>query len=151
MDVNKDDYILGFWFAQASNGDNWTMTAKKHPTLPDHWLVEYRFRYKEDDKIFESKDTKSFYNKMVVGTEEEVKHKLDDLFYTVITPRFNNRKEYIDVRGNQEKFIYLLAQADYVHVKKVSGEDVKKYTTKRAKKGENNGRKQRNKGRQDKA
>ena len=59
MEMLPEDYILGVWFACNKEGNDYMMTICKRN---NEWLGEYRFRYRRDEKIFNSKDIKNFYD-----------------------------------------------------------------------------------------
>lgn len=66
MQFKKDDRIIGVWFAEKPNGDNFMMTAKAGEK-PGIFEFEYRFRYVKDDRIWDSDDKKSFYSGSTVN------------------------------------------------------------------------------------
>jgi len=123
MEFTVDDYILGMWFAEAPNGDNWQMTIIKRD---GKWLGEYRFRYKKDDKVWHSNDRKSFYNFKIPEeeTEEEVLKKME-VFFDVIKIQYP-RGEFISIKGDFNKFIFRMAQEPWFNIKKISQEDFEK-------------------------
>lgn len=118
MEIHKNDYILGSWYAERDNGDNWLMTIVKRG---DVWLGEYRFRYKKDTKVFNSNDKKSFYSFRVKGKmpEDMVIRAMNELF-EILKLRYSKRNKFIEVKGDMDKWIYLLAQEDIMHIKTIS-------------------------------
>ena len=104
MNLTENDYILGIWFAEAKDGNNFVMTVKRDKDKPKQWTGEYRFRYKVDDKVFESEDKKSFYEFTISDlTEEEVLAKIENIF-NFIKIGYSAKSEYIEIKGNAEKF-----------------------------------------------
>ena len=127
MEFFKDDYILGIWFAEKKNYCNFVMTVVRRC---DQWLGEYRFRYfaGSSQKVFESDDVKSFYKFSLKATlsEEEIirdcnlsmdESKKRDLF---------DFYEYVEVKGDFEKFKFRIAQEPWCHIKTVRKEDLGK-------------------------
>lgn len=64
-------YYSRIWFlAEMTLPMNILMVLRRQ--LPDGpWRFEYRFRYYEDDKAFDSKDRKSFYSGTFPGVTDE--------------------------------------------------------------------------------
>lgn len=114
MEIKDNDYIVGMWFAEAKNGDNWQLTLLKRD---NKWLGEYRFRYKVDEKVFDSKDKKSFYSFTIDGKmkEKEVIAKLNKLF-ELIKIKYPKGK-FVEVKGDMDKFMYVMAQEKFIHIK----------------------------------
>ena len=132
MEIREDDYILGFWFAEAENGDNWLMLLLRRG---EKYIGQYRFRYKKDDKVFDSKDEKSFYSfsaKTKDIAEGEMIKKINQIF-EIVKLRYPLRAKYIEVKGDIHKFSYLGAQEDFFHIKTGSKEEMKKYIGRKGK------------------
>ncbi|HTF64900.1 MAG TPA: hypothetical protein VK638_19660 [Edaphobacter sp.] len=56
-----DEKIVGVWYLETIPGyQNW-MAAVRELEPERKYEVTYRFRYQEDDKVFDSKDRKSWY------------------------------------------------------------------------------------------
>ena len=126
MVIEENDYILGFWFAEAGNGDDWLMILLRRGKK---YIGEYRFRYKKDDKIFDSEDKKSFYSfsaKTEDVAEDEMVKKLNG-FFEMVKLRYSVRAKYIEVKGDFHKFSYLGAQEDFFHIKTGGKEEMEKY------------------------
>jgi len=117
MEIRKDDHIIGTWFAEAPNGDDWLLTVLRRG---EKYLGEYRFRYTRDGKIFDSKDKKSFYSLELSAarySEETVIEKLNRLF-EIIKTRYSKFHKFIKVCGSFDRWRYLMAQEDFAHIKR---------------------------------
>lgn len=123
MDFKQEDYVLGVWFAEKKNGDNWLMTIKQKQGTTDCWEGEYRFRYKKDDKIFNSEDEKNVYSLGIDGeSEDQIVEKLNGLF-EVIKTEYTAHSEYVEIKGGMEKFMFRLAQCPWSNIKRFSGKE----------------------------
>ena len=118
MEIRKDDHIIGTWFAEAPNGDDWLLTVLRRG---EKYLGEYRFRYKRDGKIFGSKDKKSFYSMKhpveKFPDEEAFIEKLNRIF-EIIKTRYSKFHKFIKVCGSFDRWRYLMAQEDFAHIKR---------------------------------
>lgn len=56
--IEEDDYILGIWVADGPEGNALTLIKRK---LGERWHIHTRIRNYIDDKVWDSKDTKQFY------------------------------------------------------------------------------------------
>ena len=125
MEIRENDYILGTWFAEDYQGNNWLMTIKRDKNDEVNWQGEYRFRYKVDNKIFNSADTKNFMAFEVKGSEEEVLKKMEDLAM-IIKIKYKKRFKFVDVRGGVEKFQFRMAQEEFTNFKKMDKDEFEK-------------------------
>lgn len=126
MEMKEDDYILGVWFAEAPNNDNFMLTLKRDDS-PKNWIGEYRFRYLVDDKAFNSDDKKSFYGiKIKDKTENQVIKEMNKALKYVHKEKYTKRNEFVEIKGGLEKFMFRLAQQDWANVKQVSKEEYEK-------------------------
>lgn len=118
MEFHEKDYILGVWFAAKRNGDNWMMTILKRN---GEWLGEYRFRYAEDTKAFHSNDRKSFYGLKIDGSlpEEDVILKMSE-FFDIIKREYNDESDFVEIKGDVQKFMFQLAQRPWAHIKTIN-------------------------------
>lgn len=127
MEITDDDYFLGMWFCSAEGRYNWQCTVMKKKGKGD-WIGEYRHRYIVDDKVFNSKDRKSFYTFSLPAseTEENITKKVDELSKIVMEKQECDRSEFVDIRGNGQKMLFKLAQCEWASVKRMSKEDAEK-------------------------
>lgn len=115
MEFKKDDYILAYWFAADKDGNDWMITVIKRD---NEWIAEYRFRYRKDEKIFGSKDEKNYYSFKIPASEPEnlVIEKINKIF-EIIKLRYSECATFTEVKGDIDKFIYLLAQEKFSNIK----------------------------------
>lgn len=122
MELFKEDYVVGVWFAEKKDYGNFQLTVIKRNGA---WLGEYRFRYYVDHKIHGSNDKKSFYTiqpppetteEQIIGMGNLITQKLKEIMGCEIT-------EYVEVRGDMDKFLFRLAQKDWFHFKKIDTKD----------------------------
>lgn len=122
MEIKKGDYIIGTWhgYSPRFNAD-FICTALKRG---NEWLVEYRFRYHADDKVWGSADRKSGRAVSIDGalSEEAFLMKLRVLLDAVRVD-YHVDWGFVEVRGDSEKWIYTMAQQDWAHVKSVSKDE----------------------------
>jgi hypothetical protein len=62
-----DEKLVGIWFLGLSDKSDW-MAGLTEVTPDEKYELKYRFRYHEDDKIFDSADRKNWYEGIVTGT-----------------------------------------------------------------------------------
>lgn len=123
MEFTEGDYILGVWHASNLKGDDYMMTVrrKKDAKVFD---FEYRFRYNVDDSgPFEGKDKKNFYTGLCKESESEesIVQKMNMMF-AIIKIMYPLEAKFIEVKGDFKKFMYLLAQEPWCHIKKIMKE-----------------------------
>ena len=123
MELTEQDYILGAWFAEDYQGNNWLMTIKRDKSDKLNWQGEYRFRYRKDNKVFKSADTKTFkVFELNNQTQEQVLKKIEELI-KIIKVKYRKYFKYIEVNGDMMKFQFRMAQEPFANVKRVSRED----------------------------
>ncbi len=87
IELLPGDYILGFWFAEDKDKNNWFSCIKKAKDSAE-WDVRYRFRYNVDDKIFNSKDKRSWYHFISRGQSEDEMLATHELVFSVVKVRY---------------------------------------------------------------
>lgn len=125
MEFDKDDYILGVWFANADdNNSNFMLTVKRKLGEVDQWEGEYRTRYFKDNKTFNSEDIKNFRAFKTKGSisEDRIEKKMHDLF-DFVKIKYNKDREYVEIKGGMDKFVFKLAQCEWSHIKKFNSEE----------------------------
>lgn len=65
---NEEDFFVCLWHAEDLEGNNFLMFLRRRG---EYWFVDCRFRHKLDDKIFDSKDERSFYQTKMPSTTPE--------------------------------------------------------------------------------
>lgn len=122
MEINEKDYLLGIWFVGWGTGD-W-MAAIKRGDGPEFQL-QYRFRYYEDQKAFDSDDRKSWYRGTLTDTNEDIVIKKINLIAATIAQSRQEAdvlNDHVLVRGGTEKFLEAMKGKDWMHLKSVNGE-----------------------------
>lgn len=127
MEIKQDDYVLGFWM-----GHNVQIPADFLMTVlmrGEEWLAEYRFRYIRDEvRGVESKDEKHFFGfSLPVSkvSEEQLLRSLEQGFMPAIRLVYPDTR-FREVRGNGEKFMYVMALEQDSHIQRVSREDAER-------------------------
>ena len=120
MELTVDTYIMGVWFLEHKVG-NIMMTVYKDNKDSDEWKGEIRVRAYVDNQVFGSQDKKDFYQRSWPKgySAENVKKDVDTLMklYTDAYPP--DVKDYIEVNGDGEKMVELLAKASWANMKKL--------------------------------
>lgn len=68
IEIKDGRYFCKMWFT-GTKGVDWLAVMWRDDDGP--WTFQYRFRYHEDDKVFDSKDRKSWYEVKIPGDEPE--------------------------------------------------------------------------------
>lgn len=72
IEIEQDTYYVGMWLAATRKGD--FMCTMWLDPIQKVWVARYRFREHKDEKIFGSKDRKTWYE--VRSTNGSTDHKL---------------------------------------------------------------------------
>jgi hypothetical protein len=114
------DATQGIWFMSTPGGD-WMMTIDRTPAGAAK--IIYRFRYYEDDKAFDSKDRKNWYQ----ATHPDFDRAMEGCRVIAATIRKlpGAGKQVELLRGNlsTRDFMDLLIHQEFAHTKKVSKEE----------------------------
>lgn len=128
MELQSEDYILGYWFASDDMDNCWyTMAIKRN----NEWLIQQTFRYDEEDDgefdPFSGKDRKNITNFGVMGntSEESVIEKINTI-WSVVKTRYTRYSDMFLVKGNVEKFLGTAKTKHYLHMKEIDEKDVPK-------------------------
>jgi hypothetical protein len=127
IEFDDKSYIVGFWYADDPvTNNNWLCCVQRDKNNPNRYEGTYRFRYNEDDKIFDSKDRKSWvsFASNKDETEEEVIETINKLqsFIAIKFPL----TDFLSVRGNVEKFLEVAPSKEWMHMKEEPMEKHKK-------------------------
>lgn len=117
MNFYQSDYILGVWFAESKNGDNFYIFVKKE--VSGLWIGQMTFRHHKDPDPWADKDEK--YHKNFTSdskTEEEVIETINSLFSSA-SIAYNAYTDILMVQGDLTKFIQLAKTREWLHMKKV--------------------------------
>lgn len=112
IDLNKAEFV---WHANFPNGD--FLGAVE--VIDEGWALKYRFRYVLDDKVWDSKDKKNWYEfRSRPGgpvTIDEMIKAADEIF-TAMT--FLTKMVKLDFRGKElEEKMEILTQQEFANVK----------------------------------
>ncbi len=124
FEFNEKSYISQFWVAADYNDNNFLMFLHKGE---EKWIVDYRFRYVKDDKIWNSSDEKSFYRfgAPLTYSEDEMLEKLNQMF-ELISCRYQ-RAFSQQVRGGFDKCMEMMKRyPEIFHTKEMSVEEFEK-------------------------
>ena len=121
MELHEKDYVLAVWFGEKKDVGNFMMTVIKRG---NEWLGETRLRYYEDNKVFGSKDRKTFYTfkPPITESEEEVLAKTKGLAEGLWV-LFSDTKDFLEIKGNPEKFMFEMAMQPWSNVKVVKSKE----------------------------
>ena len=114
-DFDEKTYILGFWFAEDNIGNNWMLRVQKNG---DDWHGTFRFRYKKDDKIWDSDDEKIWNSFRLKNVDEKEVIQEINIFFTAVLLEYP-RADTLLVQGGIEKFLELANTKSWMQIKKV--------------------------------
>lgn len=114
LELKGEDFIYGFWFGENKESNYMGILL----TRDGKYHLLYRFRYFEDTKIYDSKDRRSAYHAICGEASTPIKELMPkiELIMTTIRIKYPNLKWY-KVKGDFDKFRYILCQEDFGHVK----------------------------------
>lgn len=120
IELLQDDYIVGFWYSNCPKTENnWLCCVKRNRENKMRYEGTYRFRYKRDDKVFDSSDEKSWmsFESKEDQTEQEMIASIDEI-------QKNMRFLYPDmdfllVQGDLALFMEKSKTKDWMHIKQV--------------------------------
>jgi hypothetical protein len=118
MELEKDDYVLGYWFASDSENNCWYMIMVRRG---DKWLGQMTFRYDksgDDTNVWNEKDEKKWYTITHPSTESEDKMiQKNNKVWEFIKIKYNNYSDMFLVQGDSDKFIEIAKTKSYLHWK----------------------------------
>ena len=116
IELKEGWYYSAVWFIDAGHigQDVMGMIWKEGPKDSDEpWKLSYRFRYYNDDKVFESKDEKSWHNasckantleeELVSVTKKSFQHLADEMGgkFTWNTIRGDHMAAFVAITGEE--------------------------------------------------
>lgn len=119
IELDSNTYILGFWFcSDLQTGNDWLCNVIRDPA-DGGWKGKYRFRYRQDEKLWDSEDRKVWYDFKPVAndTEEKIIQVLDD-FQKQVSIIFMETDKII-VQGDMKKLFKLAKGHDWMNIKQV--------------------------------
>lgn len=114
MEIEEDDYILGYWFTGKANKDCWyAMVIKRHDGI---WLGQFTYRSHMDDDPFSGKDKKNSYIFEVdkEKSENEVLRLFNKFFYSMKSP-CDYFSDFFLVQGDIDKFMKIAKTKHYLN------------------------------------
>ena len=116
MELKENDYIVGVWFLHNEISDIMITLIKRE----EKWLLSVRLRFYRDDKVWGSEDKKKFFTLPVPSclTEEKV---IEDvkILAEAAEREFNYKIEYLEIKGDFNKFMFLMAEQPWAHIKTI--------------------------------
>lgn len=118
IEFNEESYIIGLWFStNPITGNNWLAAILRDPDNPERFKGSYRFRYIKDNKVFDSRDEKSWTDFICPehATEEEIL-KFMDVAQKGIEEGYPD-KDKIIVLGGVKKLMELSKDKSWMFIK----------------------------------
>jgi len=113
--LDENDFIVCFWNANSHEGNNFLMLLRKRE---GRWLIDYRFRARRDEKAFDSKDVKRFFQaKCKPGTTEAEALEVCQGLFKLTSEEFCANRICQRVNGNIDKFIEAIDKYECYHSK----------------------------------
>jgi len=112
-----DDKIVGIWYTMLTDTQDWLLSIRE--IEPDAWYeITYRFRYYKDDKIFDTKDTKNWYQGIVKGTRSHTVDVIGKLAHIIHATAKIETPMYELINNNDfEDFQRKFEDAPFVHMR----------------------------------
>jgi len=127
IEIDENSYVVGMWWASDPvTNNNWLCCVQRSKTNPKCFEGHYRFRYHEDDKIFDSKDRKSWVS--FVSKEDEKEEeviKSINILQSVVALKFPEI-DFIPGGGCIKKFFEIAKTKPWMHMKCEPLENYKK-------------------------
>jgi len=80
MSLELSEKTVGIWAVDMMNGSDFLGAVWRES---DNYVIEYRFRYYEDDKVFDSEDKKNWY-RAEIPTDRASEEELIDAMKVVV-------------------------------------------------------------------
>jgi hypothetical protein len=117
MQFNKDDYILGIWFASDKDDDNVYIFVKRTPN--GQWRTTFRYHVSPDPH--DDKDVKRTieFSKAESFTEDEMLEDIDKIF-NFVSQRYDYFKDVMMIQGDTAKFLEIAKTKSWMHIKAIN-------------------------------
>lgn len=113
--IKKDDYISCFWIADDLDNNNFLMILRKSK---GRWLLDCRFRYVKDEKVWDSADRKMFYQfKSNPGTSESEMLETCQEIFQITSKQYYMNSICQHVDGDGAKFLEAMDKYEQFHSK----------------------------------
>lgn len=117
IELTSDSYILGFWFASNSKGDDWMCCVQKDKGS-DTWKGNFRFRERVDEKIYGSDDKKTWHSFKGKDQGEEKMISLIDAMMMVISVEYPDTDRLL-VQGDMDVLFEKGQEKPWMNMRKV--------------------------------
>ena len=112
---DKKDHVVNVWFADDINGNNLMTILRRRE---DRYTLDVRVRQRVDDKIYDSKDKKDFYQAtMKPGMTEEAALATCSAFWVTVSERYCMHQINQRVDGGVKKFTKVMRKYEAFHCK----------------------------------
>ena len=111
--INETDFVIHFWYAEAIDGDSFLMILRKQISC---WRLDWRFRYRRNEKVFDSND-KAIFRYALSGLQVPEAQAVDEAHgaYKLTADEFCINRVSRRVNGNVEKFNKILGSYSWCH------------------------------------
>lgn len=125
--IDLSEKTVAIWYILLDSGTDW-IAGITELVENEEYLIQYRFRYYEDNKVFESKDRKNWYE----GTTRGTKNYVLGCFKTVardfkILSLYPESFFELINEGDFKDFMKKLQDAPFSHARMATSEEVKKF------------------------
>ena len=116
--LRENDYIVCFWHCEIPDDIDFLMILIRNT----RWVIQYRFRYIKDSKIWGSTDKKSFYKGTApLSTSLEKMLKACDTIWHILIKKGFQKAIRQTINGDMDKFTKVLKKyPDLFHWKKIA-------------------------------
>lgn len=116
--LDENSYMVGIWFASSTKtGNDWMAYLIADPENKGLFKIYMRTRYKKDEKIFDSKDEKSW---MIAtskeGDDEEFMINMLDTMHQASRMAYDELDKII-IKGDVVKMMEMAKDKDWIHLK----------------------------------
>ncbi len=127
IEFDENSYVVGMWWASDPvTNNNWLCCVQRSKKNPRCFQGDYRFRYEQDDKIFDSEDIKNWYHFETKEDEtEEDTIKAVNILQAAVSIKFPEL-DFLPIYGDLKKFFELAKTKPWMHMKQEPLEKHKK-------------------------
>lgn len=114
--LDEKDHIVCFWMADDFDDNNFLMLLRRRD---GHYVIDYRFRYVKDNRVFDSDDEKNFYQAKFkdLDVTETVAVETCQKMFSVVGTGFSLRNICQRVDGGMDEFVEAMSKYECFHVK----------------------------------
>lgn len=121
IEIKPTTRVHALWFVPIETSEtdgDWLACVLKQEG--EDWRAVYRFRWYRDGKAFDSDDVKSWFVVQTGETGDEPPESLVSGLASIASKICNgepHKVRYLEVRGDGEKAVEMLRQADFAHIR----------------------------------